>query len=192
MTYKIKGWHKFQHFKDRKPPWIKLYRDILDDPDWHELDAEAAKMLVMLWLLASEDEGRLPELKKIAFRLRISEQKAKSLIDKLSHWLEQDDINAISTRYQDDAPETETETEKRRGALTCPDDVTESVWADFLTLRKTKKAPVTETALVKIRNEAVRAGVSLEDALRECCSRGWQGFKADWMDKPAQSQGVDL
>lgn len=71
----------------------------------------------------------------------------------------------------------------RRDALTCPQDVTESVWADFLTLRKTKKAPVTETALVKIRNEAVKAGVSLEDALRECCSRGWQGFKADWMDK---------
>ena len=38
MTYRIKGWVKFQHFKDRRPPWIKLYRDILEDPDWHDLD----------------------------------------------------------------------------------------------------------------------------------------------------------
>ena len=28
---RIKNWNRFQHFKDRKPPWIKLYRDILDD-----------------------------------------------------------------------------------------------------------------------------------------------------------------
>ena len=111
MAYRVKNWHRFQHFKDRRPPWIKLYRELLDDPDWHELDSEASKALVMLWLIASEDDGRLPDLKKIAFRLRIGEQKAKTLIGKLSHWLEQDDINEISERHQSDAPETETETE---------------------------------------------------------------------------------
>ncbi len=42
MTYRIKGWVKFQHFKDRRPPWIKLYRDILEDPDWHDLDGDTA------------------------------------------------------------------------------------------------------------------------------------------------------
>ena len=118
MALVIKGWGKFQHFKDRKPPWVKLYRDILDDHEWHELDAEAAKALVMLWLLASEDEGRLPDVKKIAFRLRITEQKCKSLIDKLSHWLIREDIGAISDQHQEisvadvsDHLETETETE---------------------------------------------------------------------------------
>ena len=50
---KIKNWSQFQHFKDRRPPWIKLYRDILDDIEWHELDAKSAKVLVMLWLIAS-------------------------------------------------------------------------------------------------------------------------------------------
>ena len=65
----------------------------------------------MLWLIASEDEGRLPDVKKISFRLRVSEQKANSLIKKLSHWLYQDDIKTISGGHQDDAPETETETE---------------------------------------------------------------------------------
>jgi hypothetical protein len=33
MTYRVKDWTKFQHFKDRRPPWIKLYRDILDNRD---------------------------------------------------------------------------------------------------------------------------------------------------------------
>lgn len=108
---RIKNWEKFQHFKDRRPPWIKLYRDLLDDADWHELDPKKAKFLVMLWLIASENHGELPNTKQIAFRLRIATKEANQLLNSLESWLIQDDINAISTGYQPDAPETETETE---------------------------------------------------------------------------------
>lgn len=105
----IKDWKKFQHFKDRNPPWIKLYRTLLDDIEWHNLDGDSAKMLVMLWLLASESkDGTLPDNQKIAFRLRITENKANQTLEKLSHWI---DITTISERYQDGPTETETETE---------------------------------------------------------------------------------
>jgi len=108
---KIKNWSQFQHFKDRRPPWIKLYRDILDDIEWHELDARSAKVLVMIWLIASESDGCLPDTKKLAFRLRMTEKDTEASLSKLSHWLEQDDISAISAGYQDDLPERETEKE---------------------------------------------------------------------------------
>jgi hypothetical protein len=114
---KIKNWTKFQHFKDRRPPWVKLYRDILDDIEWHELDPLAAKVLVMLWLIASEDDGRIPDTKTLAFRLRLTEVKTKEVVIKLSHWLEQNDINVISERYQHDPLETEIETEKEKKIL---------------------------------------------------------------------------
>ncbi len=196
MTYRIKGWVKFQHFKDRRPPWIKLYRDILEDPDWHELDGDTAKILVALWLLASEDDeqqGQLPDARRLAFRLRISETKVNQALTKLSHWLEQDGINTISSGYQDDAPETETEIETKKEkreiqkALPCPDSVNPATWSDFLQVRKAKKAPVTAAAISGIEREARKAGWSLEKALLECCARGWAGFKADWVaDKGPQ------
>jgi len=114
LTLRIKNWAKLQHFKDRTPPWIKLYRDILDDPDWHDLDGDTAKTLIGLWLIASEDDthsGALPSLRKLAFRLRIPEHKLNQQLTKLSHWLVQDDIKPISEQHRSDAPETETETE---------------------------------------------------------------------------------
>lgn len=129
MTFRIKDWSKFQHFKDRTPPWVKLYRDILDDPDWHELDGQSAKVLTMLWLIASEDEthsGALPCLRKLAFRLRMEENKVKQTLDKLSHWLIQSDIEPISERYQSDAPETETETYTEKETET--DDGFDEFW----------------------------------------------------------------
>jgi hypothetical protein len=114
---KIKNWSKFQHFKDRRPPWIKLYRDLLDDMEWHDLDPLSSKVLVTLWLLASEDDeqqGKLPNIKTLSWRLRLPQEQVLNCINKLSHWLEQDDINLISSGYQDDLPETETERETER------------------------------------------------------------------------------
>ena len=62
-----------------------------------------------------------------------------------------------------------------------PEDVTEQVWDDFLLTRKEKKAPLTQTALDLIKSEAEKAGISLNDALSMACSRGWQSFKAEWV-----------
>ena len=111
MVLRIKDWNKFQHFKDRRPPWIKLYRDLLDDIEWHDLEPKSAKALVMIWLIASENDGELPKLRDLAFRLRITQTELEHIVSTLSHWLDQGDIKPISSRYQVDAPETETETE---------------------------------------------------------------------------------
>ncbi len=62
-----------------------------------------------------------------------------------------------------------------------PDGVSISVWQDFQKLRKVKKAPLTNTSIDGIRREAEKAGWRLDDALQECCARGWTGFKADWV-----------
>lgn len=98
----VKNWDRFQHFKDRSPPWIKLYRDLLDDIQWHKLDPVAAKALVMIWLIASENSGNLPDIEELAFRLRMPEEQVKSVLSKLGHWLDQPDITVISERYHGD------------------------------------------------------------------------------------------
>ncbi len=183
---KIKNWSKFQHFKDRRPPWIKLYRDLLDDMQWHELDPLASKVLVTLWLLASEDQdGCLPDTKTLAWRMRMTEKQILDCISKLSHWLEHDDDGVISGRYQNDLPEreteTKTETKKSATGVACPPDVGKQEWEDWLSLRKAKKAPVTETVLKSARKEAEKAGITLNAFLTIWCARGSQGLQADWL-----------
>lgn len=72
MKYRIVNFNKFQHFHDRKPPWIKVYRDLLDNMDWAMLSPMAGKSLINLWLLGSESFGNLPQEPEIAFRLRLN------------------------------------------------------------------------------------------------------------------------
>ena len=79
-----------------------------------------------------------------------------------------------------------------KGSLVCPDDVESSVWHDYLKIRKAKKSPITETALNGLRREAKKADISLSDALKVCCERGWVGFKADWYSPATQKQELPL
>lgn len=61
--------------------------------------------------------------------------------------------------------------------------VQKQVASDWIVLRDKKKLAVTRTAIEGIESEAGKAGISIEDALRECCSRGWAGFKAKWIER---------
>lgn len=66
--------------------------------------------------------------------------------------------------------------------------VSDQVIKDFTLHRKNKKAAITETAINGIKREAIKAGITLEAALIECCERGWVGFKADWYNNKASPQ----
>ena len=54
--------------------------------------------------------------------------------------------------------------------------------ADYLLLRKGKKAAATATAMQAIVTEAGKAGLTLQAALELCCNRGWAGLKAEWTE----------
>ena len=69
----VKGWSEFQHYKHRKPPWIRLYRKLLDDLEWHRLSVASRALAPLLWLLASEyEDGKIDASEeKLAFRFRL-------------------------------------------------------------------------------------------------------------------------
>lgn len=59
--------------------------------------------------------------------------------------------------------------------------------ADFLALRKGKRAASTATAMRAIVREAGKSGMGLQDALTLCCAKGWAGFEAGWVGQQARA-----
>lgn len=110
---RVRNWDKFQPtMKDRNVIWIKIYRQILEDYEWHNLSSDSKATLLELLLLASENNGQLPEVHKIAFRLRKTEDFINEQIGLLSHWLQLDN-NLITTCEQDVAVEKSREREEK-------------------------------------------------------------------------------
>jgi hypothetical protein len=65
-----------------------------------------------------------------------------------------------------------------------PSEPSPQVLADWLDLRKRKRAPVTDTAMRGMGAQLHRAlalGYDVDAALTECVLRGWQGLNADWL-----------
>ncbi|MCE9567660.1 MAG: hypothetical protein K8U57_37135 [Planctomycetes bacterium] len=56
----VPDFEKWQHYKDRTPPWIKLHRDILRDYDFNLLPDQSKAHLMLIWLLASQLDNHIP------------------------------------------------------------------------------------------------------------------------------------
>ena len=102
--------------------------------------------------------------------------------------------NATPIATINQEPITTNHKPKRENAtsVACPPDVSQQVWSDWVALRKSKKAPITQTVLNGAIAEAKILGWPLEKFLAEWCSRGSQGLKAEWIVKPNPADKVRL
>jgi hypothetical protein len=63
--------------------WFRVYGSLVDDPKVQRLPGDLVKALLNLWCLASQNDGALPPLEDIAFRLRIHPAKAVEIVNRL-------------------------------------------------------------------------------------------------------------
>lgn len=68
--------------------------------------------------------------------------------------------------------------------------VESNVARDWLTLRSGKKLKPTETAFSGVLKQAQKAGLSMNEALVLCCTRGWGGFEASWVEGQSIGKSV--
>jgi hypothetical protein len=193
----IKNWVKFQHYQSgphakKHPDWIKLYRGLLDDIEWHNLDPLAAKTLVSLWLLASENGGTLPPLKTIAFRLRMPEKQIQSVLSHLPHWI---DDTCLDTPADLSRPEEEREKENKNKKADTPLSLLKEVLDDdhaqaVVEHRQRLRKPLTCRAS-KLLGSELKKAPNPNAAADLMMARGWAGFDVSWLkngkDPPAFS-----
>ena len=130
MEYlKIKNWSKWQTYRsDRgQPPWIKLHRCLMRNPEWVALSDAERGQLVGIWLLAADHNGAIPASTDLIQKLCYLETKPN--INKFIElgFICQNGVDVASRRRQDDQPKAETETEtdtdtKKNNALFCQKD----------------------------------------------------------------------
>jgi uncharacterized protein YdaU (DUF1376 family) len=120
-------------------------------------------------------------------------------LDTYINTLRTQDVPIMSTSSIHDAtnnhkPLTTNHKPKKESAtsVACPPDVSQQIWNDWVALRKSKKAPITQTVLNGAIAEAKILGWPLKKFLAEWCSRGSQGLKAEWIVKPNPADKVRL
>ena len=199
MILKPKNWGKFQHYKDRCPPWIKLHRDLLNDRIFASLPIASKALAPLLWLLASESkDGEFDAASnELAFRLHIAikdiEAGLKPLID---NGFFIDASTMLAPCYQVAIPETETEREgeretEKKATIEIPDWIPKDDWNDFLAMRKAIRKPMTVRAvnmMVTKLGQMKSKGFNVSDVLQRSILNNWSDVYEPKVQQATQSQ----
>lgn len=196
-TISLIGWETFQHYKDRDPPWIKLYRDILTTESW-VLGTDVSRLVqVASMLLAVRYRNRIPLnwplLKKVA-SLDCTEKQFMEALTHLeaSHFLTIEKNQEVTSESEclehlastplatctSETEEIREETEQRRS------EQKPSLRSGSAQARKTRRCPP-EFAITPELREWARAESPGVDVDRETASFKDHEFRTPHSDWPA-------
>lgn len=164
----VYNWQRFQHYKDRDPPWVKLYRDLLTSESW-VLGTDLSRVVqVASIMLAPRYENKIPyrfDLLKKVMNLECSEAAFKKAVDHLVaakfleihevtsevKVVEQSASNALATCVSE-TDQIREETDKRQNghSSAVPTDVT-AVFDHWKTEHNHPKAQLDDKRLKAIR-----------------------------------------
>lgn len=91
------------------------------------------------------------------------------------------DIPTLSV--SDPSQEEEKPAKKTRSvSVPKPEEVTQESWDAWMQVRKNKKAStLNSVAWARFKNEAQKAGLTLQQAVTICAAKEWRGFEAEWL-----------
>jgi len=105
----LRNWGKYQHYKHRRPPWVRLYVDMLDDPEMMRLPDASFALACKLILLAGRYDNAIP-LDRIKWHLhRFSSSSMETLQSIGFIAVTEPASTALALRLRDATTETETE-----------------------------------------------------------------------------------
>lgn len=116
---KISNWDTWQSYRSDRgaPPWIKVHRNLMSNPEWAVLSDAEKGQLISIWIVAADKSGEVPDDSRILQKIcqldkqpNISKFKDLGFIDDDAL---QDDANLTSDGSQDDAPDKIRAEEKR-------------------------------------------------------------------------------
>ena len=104
----VKNWREYQHYKQRTPPWIKLHRAVIDDYLFAALKDRTKAHLIMIWVLASASEGRIPhDAKFIGARINANEPVDIEAMIEAGFLLYEDSQDAVKSQPEEPNPANE-------------------------------------------------------------------------------------
>ncbi len=105
----VRNWDRFQHYKNRRPAWIKLHLDLQNNQEYLALTPSDRLLLQQVWMSAAEFGNGRVRADQSALRARANLKKGN--LETLNHagFL---DVRASKALAEVLAPEQEVETEQ--------------------------------------------------------------------------------
>ena len=199
MTYlTVNNWGTWQSYRKGRtlPPWIKLHRRLLQNPEWLALSEVSRAHLVSIWILAADRDGEVPhDASIIQLACGLHTLPDLELLIKAGFLCRQVGDKLAPTCRQLGTPESESESESESEKIppiippqtggfrvstkpeNLPLEITDQDWRDFEEMRRKMRKPMTDRARSNLASKLTRfdaAGYNAQDILNNSITNGWQ------------------
>lgn len=203
MLLTVKNWERFQHYKDRDPPWIKLYRDLLTSESWVLGNDLSRVVQVASTMLAARYENKIPyrfDLLKKVMSLDCNEAQFKKAVDHLinTNFLEIQEVpieeksvaqsasaplakcSSESDQIRSDQIRGEKNQEREEALATARAVVglDQSAFEDWIRYRAKRKPEIKTPSLVACAKELAGHGGAQRSVVDHSIANGYQGLIA--------------
>jgi hypothetical protein len=105
--WKVQNWDKWQTYRaDRgQPPWIKVHRRLMRNPEWIALSDVERGQLVAIWLLAADRDGAIPASAELIQKICYMDSTPNIAKYVELGFISTNGVKAASSRRQGDQPE---------------------------------------------------------------------------------------
>ena len=198
------NWDRFQHYKDRDPPWVKLYRDLLTSESWLLGNDESRLVQVASVLIAARYSNRIPyryDLIKKVSNLDMDEKKFMRAVEHLSatNFLEiQEDASSdgcpehlasnplakcSSEKRREETEESQTRARatpdaKAQGEADPPPGLDPAAWSRWREYRIEIRKPLKPVSIPAAQRELAAFGGDQAAVVEQSIAQGWQGLFA--------------
>ena len=185
-TLRIRNWDKWQSYRrDRgQPPWIKIQRALIRDPDWVALSDAQRGQLVAIWILAADRDGVIPASPQLLKKLCYMDTDPPIQLF-MDHGFIERDANVTPIRRQADAPEAEAEAETeaegedaREAREPPPDGLDGPSWKRWRDYRKKIRKPIKPVSVLAAQRKLAAFGADQASVVEQSIANGWTGLFA--------------
>lgn len=196
MMCKVRNWERFQHYKDRNPPWIKLHFALLSSQDWVLLDDRSRVLAIACMLVASRNDGfvdcsdrGLAYLQRVAYLHQPPD--VIPLID--AGFLEADSEckQMLATATKPQANDTQRRGEERRGRSASQGKRATSLPADFSITDDMREWARKELPQLNGALEAETGKFCDHHAAKGSAFKDWRRAWQKWMRNAAEYRRTD-
>jgi hypothetical protein len=191
---RVKNWREFQHYTNRRPPWIKLHTALLDDYEFQSLPLASRALAPMLWLLAScTEDGSIPaDPVKLAFRFRCDVKELKAgLTPLIEKGFLIDASNSLAGCAQSAcSEERREETEESAGKPAFDPSLVPGLdpeaWRLWVEHRRAIKKPIKPHSIPDAAEQLAKLGRQQLHEVKRARAGGWQGLHPDDKKPPVK------
>ena len=183
--FSVKNFESFQHYKDRTPPWIKLYNCTLEDYEIASLPDVSKAHLFAIWLLASRSHNKIPyDARFVGNKINATEPVDLDLLVQSGFIvIDQGCNNMLAESKQDDIPERE----ERRGEREVEKKVLTSSVDDTRLMVDSWNRMASDYGLTKVQKLTKARKAKAVARLKDC--GGLEGWDAA-LEKVAKTPGL--